>query len=431
MLRHLTLLSAYVLWGSLAAQSYTSYFTGSTQDVQPDPLGGVCMMGGASEFDPAMEWFLARASGGDVLVLRASGSDGYNDYMYSDLGGINSVETIVFNNASASQEAYVQERITKAEAIWFAGGDQWDYVSYWRDTPVMTLVNAAIADRNIAIGGTSAGMAILGGCYFSAENGSVTSSTALADPYDPLVTVDCAPFLQVPFMDHVITDTHYDNPDRRGRHFTFLARMVTDQGMDARGIACNEYVAVCIAPDGIAHVYGEYPEYQEFAYFLQVNCLQPNAPETCMADSPLTWERDGAAVKVYKVPGVPDGANWIDLNDWEDGSGGEWLHWTATDGAFSEEPGTANACGTVQVDAVEAERTDLHRLADGRFAIGPVGPDADLHVFASDGREVAAAIQHEADRYMLDLTDVAVGVFLIRLMDQGKLKTWKVAVPQP
>ena len=37
-------------------------------------------MGGASENDAAMAWFLERAGGGDVLVLRASGSDGYNDY---------------------------------------------------------------------------------------------------------------------------------------------------------------------------------------------------------------------------------------------------------------------------------------------------------------------------------------------------------------
>ena len=35
------------------------------------------MMGGSVENDNAMRWFLERADGGDVLVLRASGSDGY------------------------------------------------------------------------------------------------------------------------------------------------------------------------------------------------------------------------------------------------------------------------------------------------------------------------------------------------------------------
>jgi len=105
-----------------------------------------------------------KANRGDVLVLRASGSDGYNNYMYSGLGiSVNSVETIVFNNSSASSEAYIHQKIQQAEAIWFAGGDQWDYVSYWRNSPIDSLINVALANRNIVIGGTSAGMAIQGG----------------------------------------------------------------------------------------------------------------------------------------------------------------------------------------------------------------------------------------------------------------------------
>lgn len=89
-------------------------------------------MGGASEHDNAMKWFLEQANGRDVLVLRTSGSNGYNDYMLNQLGvNINSVETIVCHNASASQETYIHDKIKNAEAIWFAGGDQWTYISYW------------------------------------------------------------------------------------------------------------------------------------------------------------------------------------------------------------------------------------------------------------------------------------------------------------
>ena len=67
------------------AQGYTSYFTGNATDVATSPQGGVCLMGGAGEDDHAMAWFLERVDGGDVLVLRCSGSDGYNDYLYSEL----------------------------------------------------------------------------------------------------------------------------------------------------------------------------------------------------------------------------------------------------------------------------------------------------------------------------------------------------------
>ena len=68
------------------SQSYTSFFTGNSTDLVTQPIGGVCLMGGAGESDEAMIWFLERAAGGDVVVLRATGSDGYNDYMYLDLG---------------------------------------------------------------------------------------------------------------------------------------------------------------------------------------------------------------------------------------------------------------------------------------------------------------------------------------------------------
>ena len=91
--------------------TYTSYFTGNETDVVTSPMGGICLMGGSTENDEAMKWFLNRADGGDVLVIRASGSDGYNDYLFSELGvTVNSVETIVFLGAPASNEEEIHER---------------------------------------------------------------------------------------------------------------------------------------------------------------------------------------------------------------------------------------------------------------------------------------------------------------------------------
>ena len=173
------------------SQSYTSYLSGNPSDLITKPNGGICLMGGSSENDEAMKWFLQRANGGDVLVLRASGSDGYNNYMFSELGiNLNSVETIVFHDSTASNERDIHRKIQQAEAIWLAGGDQWDYVSYWRNTPIDSLINEGIQNRNIVIGGTSAGMAVMGGYYFSAKNNTITSQEALANPYHLSVTVD-------------------------------------------------------------------------------------------------------------------------------------------------------------------------------------------------------------------------------------------------
>lgn len=345
------IISILLIPGIIFGQNYTSYFTGNTNDAITNPQGGICMMGGATEDDNAMKWFLQRADGGDILVLRASGSNGYNDYLYAELGiPVNSVETIVCNNALASNEAYIHQKIQQAEAIWFAGGDQWNYVSYWRNTPIDSLVNQALQQRNIVIGGTSAGMAIQGKYYFSAQYGTVTSSSALSNPFNSSVTVDSGLFIINNYLEDVITDTHFDDPDRRGRLVTFLSRIYTDYGIFGKAIACDEYTAVCIDESGKARVFGEYPNNDDNAYFVQTNCgLADQTPENCSPGNPLTWNLGGQALKVYSVKGISDGSNTFDLNDWQTGTGGNWLHWSANNGIFSEQNGTPIDCTPVSV----------------------------------------------------------------------------------
>lgn len=329
------------------SQGYTSYFTGNSVNSTAVPEFGICLMGGATEHDEAMKWLLRKANGGDVVVLRSSGSNGYNNYLYSELGvNVNSVETLVITSVAGAENPYVLDKVAHAEMIWFAGGDQFNYVSYFRDSALGDLLNAYINVKKGPIGGTSAGMAILGGKYFSAQNGSVTSAEALSNPYNPKVRLGVDDFLQVPFLQDVITDTHYDNPDRRGRQSVFLARLKQDLNLDVKGIACNEYVAVCIGTDGIAHVYGDHPNYDEFAYFIQGNCANEGNVENCIPNQPLTWNYNGQALKVYKVPGTMNGTNYFNLNHWEaaEGSGGSWENWSVNTGVFAAVSGSAPDC---------------------------------------------------------------------------------------
>jgi len=319
----------------LIAQNYTSYFTGNPVDITTNPEFGICLMGGATESDDAMRWFLEKADGGDILVLRASGSNGYNNYFYTELGvTVNSVESIVIHNATGALDPYVLQKVSQAEAIWFAGGDQWNYVNYFKGNAMQEALNSHINVKQAVIGGTSAGMAILGSYYFDAQNGTVHSAQALFNPYDTRVSLGYNDFLEVPFMENVITDTHYDNPDRRGRHMTFMARYATDIGLRPFGIASEEFTAVCIEPDGKAYVYGNHPTSQDFAYFVQARCLGEFTPENCTPGNQLDWQRDNEAVKVYKVPGTTTGTNYFDLATWEIGEGGIWENWYVEDGTF-------------------------------------------------------------------------------------------------
>jgi len=329
-------------------QDYTAYLTGQSSDTITQAGGGICLMGGATESDEAMQWFLNRANGGDVLILRASGSDGYNDYFYSELGiNLNSVETIVFENAIASSDSYIHQKITQAEAIWFAGGDQSKYISFWKGTPIQTLINEAIKNRNIVIGGTSAGMAILGEYYFSAANGTISSDEALANPYNEKVTIDSTAFLDLPALRSVITDTHYDDRQRKGRHIVFLSRVIKDFNASPMGIACDEYTAVCVDENNHAYVFGDYPTYDDNAYFITANCnLSGNTPEICEPEKPLTWNKNASALMVYRIKGTIQGENFIKLDDWNVNAGGEWFYWSVENGSVSEYIADDHNCST-------------------------------------------------------------------------------------
>lgn len=337
-----------ILQSNLFAQPYTSFFTGDIADVNTTVTPGTVLMGGATENDNAMRWFLNRSGGGDIVVIRSTGSNGYNNYLYAQLGiTVNSVETLIIPSVAAANDPYVVQQLQNAEAIWIAGGDQFNYISFWKNTPIETILNSHVSIKKAPIGGTSAGMAILGSSYFSAQNGTVSSVEALTNPFNTKVTLGHNDFLSLPFMQNVITDTHYDNPVRKGRHVAFLARMVVNSGLRAYGIACEEFTAVCIDATGKAVVFGNYPASDDIAYFVQANCIGPFAPENCTDRNPLNWVRNNQAIKVYAVKGTQTATNFFQLGDWKTGSGGEWEHWYVSAGVLSTVTGTASTCDVV------------------------------------------------------------------------------------
>lgn len=414
------LLSVLLFPATNFAQGYTSYFTGNATNITTNTEFGVCMMGGATEHDNAMIWLLQKAGGGDVVVLRSSGSNGYNNYLYSELGvNVNSVETLVITSVAGATSPYVLDKVANAEMIWFAGGDQYNYVSYFKDNALEDLLNNHINVKLAPIGGTSAGMAILGEHYFSAQNGSVTSAEALANPYNPYVTIGSNDFLQIPGMDNVITDTHYDYYDRRGRQTAFLARLRQDGSDDAYGIACNEYVAVCIDDNGRAYVYGDYPNYQEFAYFLQPNCQLGMDAEVCQPNTPLTWNHDGLAVKAYKVPGTMNGANYFDLNEWKSGvgSGGSWENWSVVNGVFNAVPGLALDCAlaneTFEITAITATPNPFNDFVEIVAA-----ENASVLIYDSLGKIVFESADFTSDS--IDTASFLNGLYFLKIEKDGK-----------
>lgn len=213
--------------------------TGDAANVETTTQSGFVLMGGSTDVDEAIAWMIERSGGGDFVVIRATGTDAYNNYIYG-LGTVNSVETIIINSVSKANKTNIENKIKNAEALFIAGGDQYDYVKYWKNTKVENAINYLINTKKVPVGGTSAGCAILGDVYFSAQFGTVTSSQALNNPYSQKVALGKNDFVNIPILAQTITDTHFDNPDRRGRATTFLARMVQDWNYNAKGIAVEE-----------------------------------------------------------------------------------------------------------------------------------------------------------------------------------------------
>lgn len=221
---------------------------GSTADVRLDATRRIVLMGGSAEVDSATEQFVNAANGGDVLTLRATGSvDSYTPYFYDELSydpAPNSSATFRFDVASASADDAVQCRVAAAEAIWFAGGDQWDYLDAWDATTLA----AAAAARSPAIGGTSAGAMILSEFSFAAELGGVTSEEALADPSaSDLVPISSAYGQHE--MARTVVDTHFTERDREGRLLVFAAHARAQSGSTVFGIGLDERAALVVNED--------------------------------------------------------------------------------------------------------------------------------------------------------------------------------------
>lgn len=257
---------------------YTHYQRGNPQDAEPATTqGGFVLMGGGGDVDEAFQWMAERGGNGDFLVLRGSGGDGYQEYL-DTITDANSVETLVIKDAEAASDPFVLERVARAEAIFLAGGDQWNYVGKWANSPLLDALNGSIL-KGVPIGGTSAGLAVLGQHLFTAEKNTITSEEALPDPYHPNITLS-SDFLHARPLEGVITDSHFSERDRMGRLVTFMARLQQDQGLETvRGVGVDEGTAALVTPQGDSRVVGK-----GGVHWVQAS----RAPEECQPGQPLT-----------------------------------------------------------------------------------------------------------------------------------------------
>ena len=249
-------------------------------------------MGGGSHQEEAFKFLCERANGGDFLILRASGDDEYIKQVDDDM-----LKTCTLNSAASilltdrdddADDPKIVAIIQHAESIFFAGGDQSNYVRFLQDTPIEKALNEHIAAGR-PIGGSSAGLAILGEFSFSSMIDTIHSDEALANPYGNKVTLT-RDFLDIPLLKDTITDTHFVKRDRMGRLLVFMARILQDNwANDARAIAVEENAAFLLEPNGTGTVVGAGP-----VLFLWAD----KKPQVCSYRKPLTFSN----VHVHRAP---------------------------------------------------------------------------------------------------------------------------------
>jgi cyanophycinase len=215
---------------------------------------GLVLMGGKTDVDQAFVWMhktlmgSRSGRGGDVVVLTAA-SDNFRDPYIASLAPFNSVRTVrVPPGASPAEVAEAARVLGTAHAVFMSGGDQSRYVQ-WKGTPIQQAIQR-VYDQGGVVGGTSAGLAVLGDYVFDARRASVTSEEALKDPLSPDITFT-EDLFEFPPLEGTITDTHFAERGREGRLAVFMARLLEKTGRDSiQGVGVDEGAALVVDGKG-------------------------------------------------------------------------------------------------------------------------------------------------------------------------------------
>ena len=220
--------------------------------------GSVMLVGGGGEnygswSDDPYNWFVEKAGNGKIINIDVDeASEWYPDYFISLGANLNS-HNLQIATVENANNPFIYQELLSADGIFIEGGDQWDYISTWKNTLVQTAIEYVYNNGGV-IGGTSAGLAILGEVVFDAQYGSLTSDQAAYNPYHYRVSIT-DDFLSI--LPGVFTDSHFNDRGRLGRLAVMIARRNQDFEEDLLGIGVEYKTAFCIDENMIGTVHGK------------------------------------------------------------------------------------------------------------------------------------------------------------------------------
>ncbi len=272
--------------------------------------GYLCVVGGGSEnynnwSDLPYRWMVEKAGRGPALVLHYDSGSAWLENYFKSFGAESAASLVIANRAAADDSANYA-KIRSAKLLFLRGGDQSRYHVVWKGTLTERAITEVYQGGGV-VGGTSAGLAVMGGVDYSALTPrSVVSSFALLNPFHPDITLT-NDFL--PLLPQVLFDSHFTARGRIGRLLAFVGQWNVSQDADLLGIGVDERTAFCIDPDGEGTVFGA-----GAVFVLHAN---PESELSCSANKPLfftEWTLHALTqgfryqVQTRQVSGIPASA---------------------------------------------------------------------------------------------------------------------------
>jgi len=220
--------------------------------------GSVLLVGGGAEdpntwSDRPYGWMVTQADSGKIINIDVDEATPWYASYFRWLGADPASHHLQIASRTAANDSAIFRELISARGIFIEGGDQWDYIDTWKNTLVSQALQQVFEQGGV-IGGTSAGLAVLGEVVFDARNGTALPKEVAYNPYHSRVSFT-DDFLMV--LPGILTDSHFMARGRLGRLIPMLARRIADFDQpDLIAIGVDEEMALGIDQNHLATAFG-------------------------------------------------------------------------------------------------------------------------------------------------------------------------------
>jgi cyanophycinase len=220
------------------------------------PQGYICAVGGGSEGTndwnrAPYSWIVEKADSGKIVVLSVNDETTWIPDYFRSLGA-SSAYNLRINSRTLADSQAMYDSIVAADGIFIKGGNQYNYINYWKGTLTEEAIKV-VFNRGGVVSGTSAGAMVLGEHDLSAKYGTYYPDDALPNPFISQSHVE-SDFLKL--IPGVLFDTHVIERARQGRMVPLFVKLQSDGINDATIVGIDDRTAICISPDGTGTVMG-------------------------------------------------------------------------------------------------------------------------------------------------------------------------------